>query len=204
MQTQTQTHSAPVARAAIVVTHEVENFETWKAAFDGHASARQRAGVIAAHVNRNAANPNLLHVYLAAGSREQLSAFLASADLKQVMQQAGVKGAPQVAQVTPTEDYTVKDRALCGAIVKHRVANYETWKAAFDAHAGARGAAGIVGHAVNRGAEDPNLVVVYLQAESLDSLRSFSTSADVKQVMQQAGVQGAPEITLVNGAAWTN
>jgi hypothetical protein len=204
MQTQTQTHSAPVARAAIVVTHEVENYETWKAAFEGHASARQRAGVLAVHINRNAVNPNLLHVYLAAGSREQLSAFLSNAELKQVMQQAGVKGAPQVAQLTPVEDCTVRDRALCGAIVKHRVANYEAWKTAFDAHAAARGAAGIVGHAVNRSADDPNLVVIYLQAESLDSLRSFSASADVKQVMQQAGVQGAPEVTLVNGSVWTN
>jgi quinol monooxygenase YgiN len=201
MQTQTQTRAVP---AAVVVTHEVESYETWKPLFDQHASARQHAGIVAAHINRNAANPNLLHVYLAAGSREQLNAFLGNADVKKVMQQAGVKGAPQVAQLTPTEDCTVKDRALSGAIVKHRVANYEAWKAAFDAHAGARAAAGVIGHAVNRSAEDPNLVVVYLQAESLDALRGFGASADLQQVMQKAGVQGAPEITLVNGAAWTN
>ena len=60
MQAQTQSNSAPVARAAVVVTHEVENYEAWKAAFDGHAAARQRAGIVAAHVNRNAANSNLL------------------------------------------------------------------------------------------------------------------------------------------------
>jgi hypothetical protein len=204
MQTQTNNTVQPAASAAVVVTHEVEDYANWKRAFDAHASARRSAGVTAAHVNRNAENPNLLHVYLAAKSADALSAFMANDDVKATMKSAGVKGAVQVAAITPVEDLTVKDKALAGAIVKHRVADYAAWKQAFDGHAQARASAGIVGHAVNRASNDPNLVVIYLQAASIDSLKAFAGSADLKETMQRAGVQGAPEITFVQGSTWTN
>ena len=77
-------------------------------------------------------------------------------------------------------------------------------KRGFDADGDARRKAGIIGHAVNRSVRNPNLVIVYLQAESLDSLRAFAGSAEVKAVMKEAGVVGAPEINFVTGSAWTN
>lgn len=67
-----------------------------------------------------------------------------------------------------------------------------------------RRAAGILGHAVNRSTKNPNLVVVYLQAESLDALRTFAGAPELKAVMKAAGVIGAPDISFVNGSAWTN
>jgi hypothetical protein len=45
-------------------------------------------------------------------------------------------------------------------------------------------------------------VVIYLQAESLEPLRAFASSPDLKQVMQAAGVIGAPDVTFANGGAW--
>ena len=77
-------------------------------------------------------------------------------------------------------------------------------KKAFDEHAGARGASGIVGHAVNRSVEQPNLVVIYLQAESLEQLRTFAASPNLKETMQKAGVQGQPAISFVTGQEWSN
>ena len=153
---------------------EVSDYTTWKSAFDAHADARKKAGIFTAHINRDIDNPNLVTAYVGARSAEGLKAFIASPDLKETMQRAGVKGAPHIALITPVEDETVKDRSLPGAIVRHEVADFKTWKKAFDEHAGARGAAGIVGHAVNRSVEQPNLVVLYLQAESLKNYVSLS------------------------------
>ena len=107
-----------------------------------------------------------------------------------------------MAEVTPVEDMTVKDRPLAGAIVRHEVADYAAWKRAFDGDAAARARAGIVGHAVNRSAQNPNVVVVYVQAPSLETLRAFTSSPDIKKVMKAAGVIGTPEVTLVNGGTW--
>jgi hypothetical protein len=51
------TASKQLPAAVAVVTHAVENHETWKRAFDAHAGARKSAGVTAAHVNCHAENP---------------------------------------------------------------------------------------------------------------------------------------------------
>ena len=199
---QTQAHTANVATVAALVTHAVTDFDTWKRAFDGHATARRNAGIIATHVNRNADDPNLLHVYLAATDAAKLEAFLTSADLKETMKSAGVKGAPHIAKITPMEDLTVKDRPLPAAVVRHEVSDYATWKRGFDGHAEARARGGIVGHAVNVSLDNPKLVIVYLQAESFDALKGFASSPDLKHVMKAAGVVGAPDIAFAHGGHW--
>jgi hypothetical protein len=201
MQTQANT-STQLPAAAAVVSHTVENYETWKSAFDAHAGARRSAGITAVHINRHAENPNQLSVYLAGTDAAKLTAFLSSTELMASMRDAGVKGPPHVVAITPVEDLTVKDRPLAGVIVRHEVRDYAAWKRAFDGHADARGRGGIIGHAVNRSVQNANVVIVYLQAESLDALRAFASSPDVKEVMQAAGVIGAPDITFANGSSW--
>jgi quinol monooxygenase YgiN len=203
MQTQSHTEKQ-VPAIAVVVTHDVESYETWKRAFDGHAATRRNAGIIATHVNRHADNPSRLSVYMAASDADKLATFLTSKDLMTVMREAGVKGPPHIAKVTPIEDLTVKDRALAGVIVRHEVKDFSAWKRAFDAHGESRAKAGILGHAVNRSLDNPNVAIVYLQAETLDALRAFAVSADLKQVMQGAGVVGAPDLTFAHGSDWAS
>jgi hypothetical protein len=118
------------------------------------------------------------------------------------MKGAGVKGPPQLAKITPVEDLTVKDRPLPAAIVRHEVSDYAAWKRGFDDHANARARAGIIGHAVNLSAQSPNVVVVYLQAESLDALRAFASMPELEETMKSAGVIGAPDVSFVNGQGW--
>jgi hypothetical protein len=199
-----QTQSTSGLPSIAVISHDVTDFDAWKKAFDGHSSSRKGAGITAVHVNRDAANPNQLSVYLAGSDAEQLNAFLSSRDLMATMRDAGVKGPPSIALVTPVEDRTLKDRPLAGVIVRHEVTDYAAWKRGFDGDADARKKVGIVGHAVNRSVKNPNVIVVYLQAESLETLRTFAARPELKDVMKAAGVVGAPETTFVNGGAWTS
>jgi hypothetical protein len=157
---------------------------------------------VGTHINRSADNPNLVSVYLAAADLGQLRAFLGNEDMKATMMRAGVKGPPTVALITPVEDQTVRDRPVPGVIVSHRVASYEGWKKAFDGDASARASAGIIGHAINRSIDDPNVVIVYLQSTSLDQVKAFASSPDLKATMMKAGVEGAPQIAFVQGGDW--
>ena len=186
---------------AVVVTHEVENYETWKRAFDQHATNRKNAGIVSTHINRDAAQPNLLSVYMAGTDAAKLTGFLTSQDLANTMLTAGVKGPPRIAKITPVEDQTRKE-ALAGVIVRHRVADYATWKRGFDGHASARKDAGILGHAINRSVDDPNIVIIYMQAKSIDQLRAFAESASLEDAMKSAGVTSAPELSFVQGGSW--
>lgn len=82
-------------------------------------------------------------------------------------------------------------------LVKHRVADYDTWKKVFDQHQSAREQAGWFGHHINRGADDPNLVYIYGPATDADRLKRFIEGDDLRQAMANAGVEGPPVITFM-------
>ena len=190
--------------AAVVIIHEVADYNAWKPVFDEDVTSRKRHHISQAHVNQSADNPNLVAVYLAADAASSIQEFAADPQLKTAMEKGGVKGPPTVIAITPTEDHTIKDRPLAGAIIRFKVASYDTWKQAFDGNADQRAKAGVVGDAVNRVDADPNTVIVYLQSESVDALRTFTSSSELRAAQQRAGVQGPPQITFWQGSAWAN
>ncbi len=189
--------------AAAVIMHKVVDYGAWRAGFDAHATARKEAGIVGHHVNRSAEDPNALSVYLAAPSHDVLRAFAASATLAQALKDSGVASEPVVVPLSPQVDRTVKTPSA-GAIIVHDVADYTTWKAAFDGHDAARNQAGVIGYAINRRADKPNTIVLYLQTATLDEIKAFCASADLKATMQRAGVVGAPQITFVQGQDWAS
>ena len=76
--------------AAVVISHDVEDYAVWKRTFDRHAATRRGAGIVAAHVNQDAENPNRLSVYLAGTDRAKLAAFVGDIALMATMREAGV------------------------------------------------------------------------------------------------------------------
>jgi len=82
--------------ATMIVTHRVSSFDTWKSAYDGHEPKRREAGFTAATVHRDSADPNLVTVVMQTPSLDRAKAFAGSADLKNIMVNAGVQGPPEV------------------------------------------------------------------------------------------------------------
>ena len=82
-------------------------------------------------------------------------------------------------------------------LIAHRVADYATWKKAFDADQPARRDGSCLGHHLNRGADDPNMVYIYCPATDAARLKAFVTSPKLPEIMKNAGVQGAPTITFM-------
>jgi len=83
------------------------------------------------------------------------------------------------------------------ALIIHELEDYDAWKPKFDAHTTARRAAGILGHHLNRGADNPNLIAAYLPHTDIDGLKSFLSHDDVRAAMRDAGVKGTPDIKLM-------
>ena len=52
--------------------------------------------------------------------------------------------------------------------VQHPVADFDTWKATFDADPLGREASGVTGHRVMRAADDPNYVLIDLEFRTAD------------------------------------
>lgn len=184
---------------AVVVITEVADWTTWKTQFDAHEGMRKAAGILGHHLNRGHENPNLVSIYMAVSDVAKAKAFMASADLRRVMAEAGVKGAPTAIWMKPVVADIVWDRELPALMVSHSVANFDTFLAAYTAGADLRKQGGIIGHAVNRSLDDPNLVTVYHQAETHDALKAFTASPGLKAAMEKAGVTSAPQFTFLTG-----
>lgn len=76
-------------------------------------------------------------------------------------------------------------------LVTHKVAAYDVWKSAFDAHQGARKAASILGDHLNRNGDE---LAVYLPATDRAKVAAFVDSADLRATMQRAGLTSPPRV----------
>jgi hypothetical protein len=78
--------------------------------------------------------------------------------------------------------------------IHHKVADYATWRAGYDAHEKSRTSAGITNGRAFRSAEDPNDVVVLLDVADVAKARAWLGSDDLKAAMQKSGVVGSASI----------
>jgi hypothetical protein len=77
--------------------------------------------------------------------------------------------------------------------VRQSVSDYDRWEAAFGGHEKVRRSHGATGHRVLRDGDD---VLVLVEFPDEASARSFQTDPSLREVMTEAGVVGAPDITL--------
>jgi hypothetical protein len=80
----------------LLVRHKVADFAKWKPVYDAHLSARQKAGLKEEHLFRNADNPNEVWLLFSVEDVDTAKAFIASDDLRQAMEKAGVSDKPDI------------------------------------------------------------------------------------------------------------
>jgi len=83
-------------------------------------------------------------------------------------------------------------------LVRHKVADFDKWKPAYEAHASARQNAGLKEKHLFRNADDTNEVTLLLSAEDIDKAKAFAASDDLRQAMQRAGVSDKPDVYFLN------
>ena len=80
--------------------------------------------------------------------------------------------------------------------VRHRVADYDTWKAGYDEHGAVRKQKGCTGDMLLRDANDPNDVLVLTFWPTAADAQAFATDPRLPEVMQKAGVTNEPRIEI--------
>ena len=79
----------------VIVSLKVADFDQWKATFDGHAPAREAAGINAA-AHRNLDDEGNAVAIGTAPSKEAFIAFFTAPEMQQVQKEAGVMAPPEV------------------------------------------------------------------------------------------------------------
>jgi hypothetical protein len=79
-------------------------------------------------------------------------------------------------------------------IVRHRVANFESWKSVFDGMTELRKRHGFTGHTLVRDAADPSVVTIINEVKDLAGAKAYGGSPELRDAMARGGVQGPPEV----------
>lgn len=78
--------------------------------------------------------------------------------------------------------------------INHDVEDFDQWKAVFDEFPPAKG--GARWHRVSRNVEAPDNVSVVAGFDTAEAAREFRDNPDLKDAMNEAGVQGQPRFEL--------
>jgi hypothetical protein len=85
-------------------------------------------------------------------------------------------------------------------IIRHRVADFDVWKAAFDEHGTARRDHGLVDTGLLRDEDDANMVTILLNTDDTARAREFLASDSLRETMSGAGVVSQPDVWIANDA----
>lgn len=83
-------------------------------------------------------------------------------------------------------------------LIRHKVQDFDKWKAAYDAHRQVRAAAGLTDLYLWRNTDAPQEVFLLFKAADLAKARAFAASSDLRERMTEAGVIGSPEIKYLS------
>ena len=87
---------------------------------------------------------------------------------------------------------------MATAILNHRVKDYPTWKALYDADQPRRASIGITELAVGENADDPGMVHIVFQVADPNAMRAMMADPELQKVMEAGGVISKPELAILN------
>ncbi len=81
--------------ASMFIRHRVADFGKWKSVFDDHEGTRRQFGATSHSLHRDADDPNVVIIAARVTDIARAKEFIASQDLRETMQQAGIVGQPE-------------------------------------------------------------------------------------------------------------
>ena len=84
--------------------------------------------------------------------------------------------------------------------VRHSVADYDAWKAGYDAFDETRTGLGASGHDVFRTVGNENEVTAWHDFETREAAEAFVASSELRTAMEGAGVVGAPQVWIATAS----
>lgn len=182
----------------LVVQHKVQNFAKWKAGFDAHDSARVANGLQRWIIGRGTPDSNTVIIYMKMADTVKAKAFGMSADLKSVMQKAGVIGAPTKTMLDVVFLDASPIEQTARLIVTSKIKDWDAWKKSYDSHKQARVDAGLIERGVGHPIGDTHTSIIVLAIADPAKAQAFLESKDLKDKMEEAGCIGKPVIFKYN------
>jgi quinol monooxygenase YgiN len=83
-------------------------------------------------------------------------------------------------------------------LVQHKVKDFAEWKKVYDSVFDLRKSNGELSDRIYRDADDPNMLTIIFEWDSLANAQKYANSPELKKAMEKAGVNGPPNIYFLN------
>ena len=197
--TETVTPPAPVntivttTQNMVVIIHKVDDYTKWEAAFEQHDSARLANGLHKYVIGRGHTDSNMVMVALKSDDIAKAKAFSQNADLKKVMQNAGVTGPPEMHFVTTSWQDTANVGDLPRVLTTFEVKDHDAWFKAFEEGKQERMDNGIVMRIVGNDADDNKKIKLVSALSDTAKAFAYYKSDAMKKRMENGGLTSQPK-----------
>ncbi len=87
---------------------------------------------------------------------------------------------------------------MASMLVQHKVKDFADWKKVYDSVADLRSSNGELSDKIYRDESDPNSLTIIFKWDSIANAQRYAQSPELKAAMEQAGVEGPPNIHFLN------
>lgn len=187
------THANDAAGPVLaVISHPVQDYAAWRPVYENAATIRNKAGVTAAEVFHDPANPNQMVIIHRFASVAAAHAFLNDPDLDAAMKRGGVLSAPMSIIASSQAGKTSAQAGPVLAVISHPVKDYAAWHTVYESVARLRQKAGITAAEVFRDEKDANNVVIIHRFATVTAAQSFLADPELAAAMKRGGVLATP------------
>jgi hypothetical protein len=176
----------------VVVNQKIGNYTKWKAAYDGHDSARLASGIHNYVVARGLMDSNNVMVALRIDDTTKAMAFVKDPGLKKAMVKGGIIGAPSISFITETWQDTANIDTKLRSRTVFAVKDWDAWLKAFESAKQERLDNGIVVRVIGHDLHDNNKVVLVTALTDTAKAFAYFKSDALKKRRAESGVIGEP------------
>ncbi|HET6767844.1 MAG TPA: DUF3764 family protein [Chitinophagaceae bacterium] len=204
--TDTTTAKAPETPAPVkpsnvmLMQFKVADFAKWQAKFESKErdSIRRSYGLTNYVAGRGLDDRNKVIAILKMDDANKAKELTASQGMKDRMKEAGATGTPTFTYLEVVmDDHSPIDQTN-RLMMTHKVKDWDAWKKEFDSHKQARIDAGLIDRALGYDVNDNHQVLIVFAITDMAKAKAFLQSADLKDKMEKAGVEGKPTSFFYN------
>ena len=197
---ETAPEPTPSAKPAniMLMQFKVADYAKWQSTFESRDSIRKPYGLTNYVAGKGLDDPKRVIVFLKMDDANKAKELTASQGMKDRMKEAGVTGTPTFTYVQTVMDDNSNIPQTNRLIMMHKVKDWDAWKKEFDNHKQARLDAGLIDRALGHAIDDNHQAVIVCAVTDMAKAKAFLQSADLKDKMEKAGVEGKPTSFFYN------
>jgi len=197
---ETAPEPAPTTKPADIMLMEfkVADYAKWQSKFESRDSIRKPYGLTNYVAGKGLDDPKKVIVFLKMEDANKAKELTASQGMKDRMKEAGVTGTPTFTYLETVMDDNSTIPQTNRLIMMHKVKDWDAWKKEFDNHKQLRLDAGLIDRAIGYSVDDKQQAVLVFAVTDMAKAKAFLQSADLKDKMEKAGVEGKPTSFFYN------